>query len=78
MKFIFYLKEPQGLGQSSNLLLQGKDAGDHLRLPAGVFLQIRVPSFLKKIIKYSYLLELIAQFLFFSADRSSVRSHSEP
>lgn len=26
-----YLKEPQGLGQGADLLLQGEDAGDDLR-----------------------------------------------
>lgn len=35
-----YLKEPQGLGQSADLLLQGEDAGDHLRLLAGLLLQV--------------------------------------
>lgn len=35
-----YLKEPQGLGQGSDLLFQGEDAGDHFWLLAGLLLQV--------------------------------------
>lgn len=58
-----YLKEPQGLGQSAHLLLQGEDAGDHLRLLVGLLLQVHgAPS---PLLGETQHFKYVAIFLFF-------------